>query len=122
MAEAPNNTHNKRSLIETSHVCHRLHAAGRSQQVGKYKHTHTHTHTHTHIHTHTANVLEDDVDKCEKVNIVLMTEDLDKNEIFVDEASKSAVIDTASTKTVAGEKWYQNFKTNLPSNYIAQIE
>ena len=51
-----------------------------------------------------------------------MTEDLDKNEIFVAEASKSAVIDTACTKTVAVEKWYQNFKTNLPSNYIAHIE
>ena len=32
-----------------------------------------------------------------------MPEDLDKNEIFV-EASKSAVTDIASTKTVAGEK------------------
>ena len=68
------------------------------------------------------NVLEDDVDECEDVNIVLMTEDLDKNKIFVVEASKSAVIDTARTNTVAGEKWYQNFITNLLNNYIAQIE
>ena len=68
------------------------------------------------------NVLEDDVDECEDVNIVLMTEDLDKNKIFVVEASKSAVIDTACTNTVAGEKWYQNFITNLLNNYIAQIE
>ena len=42
--------------------------------------------------------------------------------IFVVEPSKSAVIDTACTKTVAGEKWYQNFKTNLPNNYVAHIE
>ena len=32
-----------------------------------------------------------------------MTEDLDKNTIFVVETSKSAAIDTACTKTVAGE-------------------
>ena len=41
------NTHNKTSLIQTSHVCHRRRAAERNQQVEGYKHTHTHTHTHT---------------------------------------------------------------------------
>ena len=41
----PTNTHNKRSLIRTSHVCHRRHAAGRNHQVEEYKHTHTYTHT-----------------------------------------------------------------------------
>ena len=51
-----------------------------------------------------------------------MTEDLDKNEIFVVKASKSAVIDIACTKTVAREKWYSNFKTSLPNDYVAQIE
>ena len=35
------------------------------------------------------------------------------NEFFVVKASKSAAIDTACTKTVAGEKWYQNFKTDF---------
>ena len=39
-------THNKRSLIRTSHVCQRHRAAGRNQQVEGYKHTHTHTHTY----------------------------------------------------------------------------
>ena len=34
-------THNKRSLIRTSHVCQRLRTAGRNQQVEEYKHTHT---------------------------------------------------------------------------------
>ena len=29
--------------------------------------------------TQSVNVLEDDLDECEEVNIVLMTEDLDKN-------------------------------------------
>ena len=52
LAEAPSNTHNKRSLIRTSQVCHRHLAVGRSQQVKEYKHTHTYTHTHT-PHTHT---------------------------------------------------------------------
>ena len=72
--------------------------------------------------TQLVNVLEDDVDECEEVNIVLMTEDLDENKIFVVEASKSVVNDTACTKTVAGEKWSQNFKTNLPNNFVAQNE
>ena len=53
MAEAPRNTHNKRSLIRTSHVCHRRHSAGRDQVVEEYKHTHTHTHARTRAHTHT---------------------------------------------------------------------
>ena len=39
----PTNTHSKRSLIRTSHVCHRRRAAGRNHQVEEYKHTHTHT-------------------------------------------------------------------------------
>ena len=39
----PANIHNKRSLVRTSHVCHRRRAAGRNKQVEKYKHTHTHT-------------------------------------------------------------------------------
>ena len=43
----PENTHNKRSLIRTSHIYLRCRVARRNQQVEKYKHTHTHTHTHT---------------------------------------------------------------------------
>ena len=39
----------------------------------------------------------------EEANIVLITEEIDKNEIFVAEACKLAVIDTACTKTVVGE-------------------
>ena len=40
MADAPSNTHNKRSLIRISQVCHRSLAVGRSQQMEEYKHTH----------------------------------------------------------------------------------
>ena len=43
--KAPRNTYNKRSLIRTSHVCHRRLVSGRSQQAEEYKHKHTHTHT-----------------------------------------------------------------------------
>ena len=46
--KAPRNTHNKRSMIRTSHVCHRRLVGGRSQQAEEDKHKHTHTHTHTH--------------------------------------------------------------------------
>ena len=41
----PENAHNKRSLIRTSHVYHRCRAAGRNQQVEEHKHTHTHRET-----------------------------------------------------------------------------
>ena len=41
LGRSPQNTHNKRSLIRTSHVCQRRRAAGRNQQVEEYKHTHT---------------------------------------------------------------------------------
>ena len=50
LAEAPRNTHNKRSLIRTPQVCHRRLAIGSSQQAEEYKYTHTYTHTHTHTH------------------------------------------------------------------------
>ena len=42
--------------------------------------------------------------KFEEINVALMTEEVDKNEIFVAEASKAAAVDTACTKTVTGEK------------------
>ena len=45
LAEARSNTHNKRSLIRTPHICHRRRAAGRNQQVEEYKNTHTRTYT-----------------------------------------------------------------------------
>ena len=38
----PTDTHNKRSLTQTSHVCHRRRAARRNQQVEEYKHKHIH--------------------------------------------------------------------------------
>ena len=46
-----------------------------------------------------------DNDLLEEASIVLITENLLKPEIFVAVASKSAVIDTSCTKTVAGKQW-----------------
>ena len=37
----PTNTHSKRLLIQTSHVCQRRCTAGRNRQVEEYKHKHT---------------------------------------------------------------------------------
>ena len=48
-----------------------------------------------------------------EINTVLITEEDDKSEIFVAEASKSAVIDTTCTKAVADEKWFKNYTPNL---------
>ena len=44
-----------------------------------------------------------------------MSEDyayITKQDVFVAEASKSVVIDTTCTKTVAGQIWFENFKSN----------
>ena len=49
----------------------------------------------------------------EEINIVLLTEEMDKNEIFITEASKLAAVVTACTKTVAGEEWYMNYIKDL---------
>ena len=51
-----------------------------------------------------------------------MTEKIEKSEIFVAEASKSAVIDTACTKTVAGKQWFDNFKANLTKHSLDEIQ
>ena len=50
------------------------------------------------------NAVEDKDSEVEECNFILMTENIINEEIFVLEASKSAVIDTACTKTVAGEQ------------------
>ena len=41
---------------------------------------------------------------------------------FVAETSKSAVVNTACTKTVAGEKWFENYKSNLREKAKQEIE
>ena len=60
-------------------------------------------------------------ESCEEVELVLMTEQMDKQEIFVAEASKSAVIDTACTKTIAGEIWFENYIDSLALHHRNMI-
>ena len=75
-----------------------------------------------HKNDQNVNILEDsdndsaDNDLFKEANIILITENLLKSEIFVAEASKSTVIDTACTKKVAGEQWFNNFMSNLTEN------
>ena len=66
------------------------------------------------------NILEDELDDCEKENIVLIIEDLDKSKTFVVGTSKAEPINTVCTKPV--EKWYKNFRNNLPNDFKANIE
>ena len=49
----------------------------------------------------------------EEINIALFTEKESNNEIFVAEALKLAVIDTACAKTVAAEDWHIDYINNL---------
>ena len=58
----------------------------------------------------------------EEINIVLMTEKIDKNEILIPEASKLPVVDTACTKIVAVEEWYMNYIKDLPCELKSQIK
>ena len=45
-----------------------------------------------------------------------------KHEIFVAEACKSAVIDTACTKTVTGEHWFHNYLDSLSPQHLQEVE
>ena len=51
-----------------------------------------------------------------------MTENISKKKSFAMEAASSAVIDTACTKTVAGENWFVNYKSYLSENSIKNIK
>ena len=49
----------------------------------------------------------------ESANLVLIAEKIEKHEILVTETSKSAIVDTACSKTVAGLLWFQQFYDHL---------
>ena len=73
----------------------------------------------------TENETEHDQENYEEVNIVLKTEeyaDIAKSEVFVAEGSKSAMIDTACTITVASQIWLENFKSNRTEQTLKEIE
>ena len=73
----------------------------------------------------TENETESDQENCEEFNIVLMTKyyaDIAKSEVFVTEAFKSTVIDTACTKTVTSQIQFESFKSNLTEQTLKEIE
>lgn len=67
--------------------------------------------------TESVNVSEEtDVEQC---NLTLFTQDKIKmtaNEVFVAEVKNAAVIDTACTRTVCGEKWLQDYMDTVGDN------
>ena len=72
----------------------------------------------------TKNETESDQTNCKEVNLVLITEDyadFTKSDVFFAEASKSAVIKTAYTKTVADQIWFENFKSNATEQTLKEI-
>ena len=72
--------------------------------------------------TNVVNITESDNDDSpdEEVHIVLMTNN--EYEILINEKETNAVIDTACTKTVSGEKWFFNYMTCLDDTAINLIE
>ena len=65
---------------------------------------------------------ESENSESEAVNIVLSTDSNLKNDIFVAEALKLAVIITACTKTVAGEERYKDYVKDLPIKYKNKLQ
>ena len=55
----------------------------------------------------------------EEVNIILMTNEY---EILISEMETNAIIDTACTKTVLGEKWFLNFMKCLDDTALNKVQ
>ena len=72
--------------------------------------------------TNVVNITESDNDDSpdEEVHIVLMTNN--EFEILINEMETNAIIDTACTKTVSGEKWCFNYMNCLDDTEINLIE
>ena len=60
-------------------------------------------------------------EKCEDVEIVLLAEEVDEFQIFVTESAKSAVVDTACSRTVAGEIWFNNYLSELNESLMDKV-
>lgn len=61
-----------------------------------------------------------DVEEC---NISLLSKDsLSDTEIFMVESLRPAVIDTACTRTVCGEKWLDNYASQLTQDDLLKIK
>ena len=68
-----------------------------------------------------AEVSESEGEDTENVQITLITKKSKVNNVFVAEISCSAVIDTASWKTVAGIDWFTNYTKNLDDYSLNQV-
>ena len=81
-------------------------------------------------HKESIKVVEDEEDEVQtKVHKALFTKDSiglpdhsDTEQIFMTEAQGSAVIDTACTKTVCGEKWFEHFLTKVDKSTVTVSE
>ena len=60
-------------------------------------------------------------EECEDVEIVLLTDEVDEFQIFVTESAKSAVVDTACSRTVAGEIWFNNYLSELNESLMDKV-
>ena len=70
--------------------------------------------------TENDNENENDDSSDEEVNIVLLTNN--EYEILISEMETNAIIDTACTKTVSGEKWFNNFISCLDDTALNSVK
>ena len=64
-------------------------------------------------------VSDNDDNDDEEVNIILMTNEY---EVLINEMEINAIIDTACTKTVAGENWFHNYLKNLDDTALDMVK
>ena len=52
----------------------------------------------------------------------MITKKVSEHDIFIAEDATSAVVDTACTKTVAGESWFINYCKKLENDLLNEIK
>ena len=65
---------------------------------------------------------ESDEESVEDVKLVLLRDDATVYAIFVAETEKSAVVDTACSKIIAGEQWLNNYIRILSDTPLNKVE
>jgi hypothetical protein len=64
---------------------------------------------------------DEGIKNVEECNITLFSNVLSATEIFMVEALGSAVMDTACTRTVCGEKWLDDYISELPQSELQKV-
>ena len=82
---------------------------------------------HKNIKQQSANVIESDGQQAddkgyEQCELILLAKELNKFQIFVAEAAKSAVVDTACTKTVDGLHWFNSYIDSLDEEQRKKVK